>query len=52
MIEKVKSAIYQYEGKIDDDEFSFYDMVHKILVDLWNKSNIPLHCLAHSLNPR
>ncbi|GAV72515.1 LOW QUALITY PROTEIN: Dimer_Tnp_hAT domain-containing protein, partial [Cephalotus follicularis] len=25
--------------------------VHEILVDRWNKSNTPLHCLAHSLNP-
>ncbi|GAV86681.1 hypothetical protein CFOL_v3_30108, partial [Cephalotus follicularis] len=26
--------------------------VHEILVDMWNKSNTPLHCLAHSLNPK
>ncbi|GAV84482.1 LOW QUALITY PROTEIN: Dimer_Tnp_hAT domain-containing protein, partial [Cephalotus follicularis] len=31
---------------------SSYFVVHEILVDRFNKSNIPLHCLAHSLNPR
>ena len=39
MIEKVKSAIYQHERKGDDEKSSFYDVVHKILVDRWNKSN-------------
>ncbi|CAN7119656.1 unnamed protein product [Brassica rapa subsp. narinosa] len=27
-------------------------MIEKILVDRWTKNNTPLHCLAHSLNPR
>ncbi|GAV84096.1 Dimer_Tnp_hAT domain-containing protein [Cephalotus follicularis] len=51
MIEKVKKAIYRHEGKRDDEFSSFYFVVHEILVDRWNKSNTPLHCLAHSLNP-
>ncbi|XLS89483.1 hypothetical protein HN51_065491 [Arachis hypogaea] len=39
MIKKVKSTIYLYERK-DEQESS------------WTKSSTPLHCLAHSLNPR
>ena len=30
----------------------FYQVVYQILVDRWAKNNTPLHCLAHSLNPR
>ncbi|KAJ6842503.1 uncharacterized protein M6B38_301855 [Iris pallida] len=52
MIEKVKSSIYQQEGMKDDGELPFYTMVHSILIDQWNTSNTPLHCLAHSLNPK
>lgn len=46
MIERVKLAIYTHE-RIHLD-----DVIHKILVDRWNKKNTPLHCLAHALNPR
>ncbi|KAG5524531.1 hypothetical protein RHGRI_031254 [Rhododendron griersonianum] len=52
MIEKVKIAIYRHEGKRHKDSSTFYEVVHTILVDRWNKNNTPLHCLAHSLNPR
>ncbi|CAL5368910.1 unnamed protein product [Camellia sinensis] len=52
MIEKVKMVIYKHEGKQLEDESTFYNVVHQILVDRWNKNNTPLHCLAHSLNPR
>ncbi|KAG5544627.1 hypothetical protein RHGRI_017158 [Rhododendron griersonianum] len=52
MIEKVKSAIYKHEEKHLEDESEFYDVVHKILVDRWNKNNTLLHCLAHAPNPR
>ncbi|KAG5532188.1 hypothetical protein RHGRI_026721 [Rhododendron griersonianum] len=52
MIEKVKVAIYRHEGKRHEDSSTFYDVVHTILVDRWNKNSTPLHCLAHSLNPR
>ncbi|XP_020247901.1 uncharacterized protein LOC109825460 [Asparagus officinalis] len=51
MIEKVKQAIYRHEGKRDNEESPFYEVVHKILVDQWNKGNTPLQCLAHSLVP-
>jgi Protein of unknown function (DUF 659) len=52
MIAKVKTSIYSYEGKREDEESSFFNVVCKILTDRWAKSNTPLHCLAHSLNPR
>lgn len=52
MIEKVKFSIYRFEGKELSEDSSFYSVVYQILVDRWNKSNTPLHCLAHSLNPR
>ncbi|KAJ1443724.1 Ribonuclease H-like superfamily [Sesbania bispinosa] len=52
MIEKVRKAIYQYERRAKSEESSFYEVVHSILIDSWTKSSTPLHCLAHSLNPR
>ncbi|KAL5146480.1 hypothetical protein HKD37_06G016307 [Glycine soja] len=51
MIENVKNAIYQYERKEESEGSTFYEVVHSILIDRWTKSNTPLHCLAHSLNP-
>ncbi|CAM8898917.1 unnamed protein product [Rhodiola kirilowii] len=52
MIEKVKIEIYKKEGHQDTEGTPFYDEVYKILVARWTKNNTPLHCLAHSLNPR
>ncbi|CAL5386707.1 unnamed protein product [Camellia sinensis] len=52
MIERVKTSIYRREGKSENEESSFYSIVHQILVERWTKSSTPLHCLAHSLNPR
>ncbi|KAH1232510.1 hypothetical protein GmHk_09G025143 [Glycine max] len=40
MIEKVKNAIYQYEGKEESEESTFYEVVHSILIDRWTKSSI------------
>ena len=51
MIQKVKAAIYNHEGKQENDSSSFYEVVLSILNDRWSKSSTPLHCLAHSLNP-
>ena len=51
MIEKVKKTIYQHEEE-ESEESTFYNVVHSILVNHWAKGNTPLHCLAHSLNPR
>ncbi|XP_074333518.1 uncharacterized protein LOC141671250 [Apium graveolens] len=52
MIEKVKGIIYRHERKEHFEESPFYDVVYPILIDRWTKSSSPLHCLAHSLNPR
>ena len=52
MIEKVKKEIYLWEGKEEGEESDFFLVVYKILIDRWIKGNNPLHCLAHSLNPR
>uniref|UniRef100_A0A452XPM9 DUF659 domain-containing protein n=1 Tax=Aegilops tauschii subsp. strangulata TaxID=200361 RepID=A0A452XPM9_AEGTS len=52
MIEKVKMPIYRFEGKEEGEECILYDIIKEILVSRWTKSNTPLHCLAHSLNPR
>ncbi|XLS44991.1 hypothetical protein HN51_001856 [Arachis hypogaea] len=52
MIKKVRSVIYLYERKDEQESSSFYNVVHSILVQRWTKSSTPLHCLAHSLNPR
>ncbi|KAF7835522.1 Dimer_Tnp_hAT domain-containing protein [Senna tora] len=41
-----------HEGKELNEESSFYNVVYNILIDRWTKSCTPLHCLAHSLNPR
>ncbi|KAM1996356.1 hypothetical protein ACFX15_029309 [Malus domestica] len=52
MIEKVKAAIYRNERKALHEKSSFFDAVYRILLERWTKSSTPLHCLAHSLNPR
>ncbi|KAH7570899.1 hypothetical protein JRO89_XS05G0217400 [Xanthoceras sorbifolium] len=52
MIEKVKIVIFRKERKQLNEESRFFDVVHGILVERWTKSSTPLHCLAHSLNPR
>jgi hypothetical protein len=52
MIEKVKAVIYRHEGKTENGESLFFNVVKTILYDRWAKSNTPLHCLAYSLNPK
>jgi hypothetical protein len=52
MIEKVKSAIYKNEKKKMEESSTFFDAVYNILIDRWTKNNTPLHCMAHSLNPK
>ncbi|KAH1082544.1 hypothetical protein J1N35_022305 [Gossypium stocksii] len=52
MIEKVKTTIYRHEGKKGDERSIFYEVVYDILIDRWTKNSTPLHCIAHSLNPR
>jgi len=52
MIEKVKVQIYRHENLEMHEDCLFFDCVNEILQERWLKSNTPLHCLAHSLNPR
>ena len=52
LIEKVKAIIYWHEGLEDDKYYSFFNVVYDILIDQWTKNCTPLHCLAHSLNPK
>jgi len=52
MIEKVKKEIYLHEGKEPNEESDLYSVIYDILIARWTKGNNPLHCLAHSLNPR
>lgn len=52
MIDKVKKIIYHHEGKKLDEQCSFFFHVNEILHFRWAKSTTPLHCLAHSLNPK
>ncbi|XP_049369458.1 uncharacterized protein LOC125834347 [Solanum verrucosum] len=53
MIEKVKKVIFEHEGKdLISGQSNFCDTIHDILVARWNKSNTPLHCMAHSLVPK
>ncbi|KAK5772292.1 hypothetical protein PVK06_048574 [Gossypium arboreum] len=52
MIKKMKTSIYRHERKKGDEKSIFYEVVYDILIDRWTKSSKPLHCMAHSLNPR
>jgi hypothetical protein len=52
MIEKVRKVIYVHEGKELNEESALYSVIYDILIARWTKGNNPLHCLAHSLNPR
>ncbi|XP_074374390.1 uncharacterized protein LOC141714792 [Apium graveolens] len=53
MIEEVREKIFEEEGlNIKDGESEFFNDIHNILETRWNKSNTPLHCMAHSLVPR
>jgi hypothetical protein len=52
MIEKVKAIIFRHEGKQEGEVSTFYNVVYDILIDRWTKNCTPLHCMAHSLNPK
>ncbi|XP_060200771.1 uncharacterized protein LOC132629044 [Lycium barbarum] len=53
MTEKVKKIIFEHEGKdLLTGQSDFFDTIHGILEARWNKSNTPLHCMAHSLVPK
>ncbi|CAL2270771.1 unnamed protein product [Prunus armeniaca] len=52
MIEKVKAAIYRKEHKQLHEQSDFLNVVYHIILERLTKSSTPLHCLAHSLNPK
>ena len=52
MIQTVKKAILRKERKEHEDDSVFWNAVQSILISRWSKSNTPLHCMAHSLNPK
>ena len=52
MIQTVKKAIFRKETKELEDDSVFWNAVQSILISRWSKSNTPLHCMAHSLNPK
>ena len=52
MIEKVKVIKFLHEGKQEGEVSTFYNVVYDILIDRWTKNCTPLHCMAHSLNPK
>ncbi|WOH11569.1 hypothetical protein DCAR_0831058 [Daucus carota subsp. sativus] len=53
MIEEVREKIFNEEGKDPkNDESEFFNDVQYVLENRWNKSNTPLHCMAHSLVPK
>ncbi|XP_010468407.1 PREDICTED: uncharacterized protein LOC104748467 [Camelina sativa] len=52
MIQDVKKAILKKERKQFDGDSVFWNAIRSILTSRWSKSNTPLHCMAHSLNPR
>ena len=52
MIQTVKKAIFRKERKEHEDDSVFWNAVQSILISRWSKSNTPLHCMAHSLNPK
>eukprot|EP00253_Pinus_taeda_P002694 PITA_02694 len=53
MIESVKSNILQSEcPEYETSPEAFCGTIHVILVSRWDKNCTPLHCLAHSLNPK
>lgn len=53
MIEEVREKIFKHEGldAITGDS-PFFNVIQTVLEARWNKSNTPLHCMAHSLVPK
>jgi len=53
MIESMRSIILQSEcPKYETSPKAFCGTIQDILVSRWDKNCTPLHCLAHSLNPK
>jgi len=53
MIESVRTIILQSEcPEYETSPEAFFTSIQDILVSRWDKNCTPLHCLAHSLNPK
>ena len=53
MIESVRTIILQSEcPEYETSPEAFFTVIQDILVSRWDKNCTPLHCLAHSLNPK
>jgi hypothetical protein len=53
MIESVKTIILQHEcPEYGTSTKTLFTTIHDILISRWDKNCTPLHCLAHSLNPK
>jgi len=52
MIEKVRKVIFEHEGKTEVEHSSFFEIVTQYEFIIGPRVAQPLHCLAHSLNPR
>ena len=53
MIESVRSIILQSECcEYETSPEAFFTNIQDILVSGWDKNCTPLHCLAHSFNPK
>jgi hypothetical protein len=53
MIESMRTIILQNESlEYGTPAEIFFTTIHDILISRWNKNCSPLHCLAHSLNPK
>ena len=53
MIESMRTIILQNESpEYGTPTEIFFTTIQDILISRWNKNCTPLHCLAHSLNPK
>ena len=53
MIESVRTIILQSQcPEYETSPEAFFTVIQDILVSRWDKNCTPLHCLAHSLNPK
>ena len=53
MIEFVKTIVLQSQcPEYETSPEAFFTSIQDILVSIWDKNCTPLHCLAHSLNPK
>ncbi|XP_074321651.1 uncharacterized protein LOC141658651 [Silene latifolia] len=53
VIDEVKVRALEHEGlDLKTGQSTFFDAIQQLIETRWNKSNTPLHCLAHSLVPK